>query len=189
MRQKTAARRGHPDSNSSYFSTLTSTLRQPRHRSTLPATAPSLPRRGALRAGTNFPQIEPRINSQIVPIVPRKLQRILAHCLGRERFHGRLEHRQSPRRQLRRFARFSSRLSPLIFAKRARTRVPQERKRVDGPVPILPLDLHSRTRRQMDQYRLRIVPHPGRVIRQRHKFQYRTCTKLLFSVTSSRTMT
>src|ERR1700730_18034614 len=90
--------------------------------STFSATAPSLARRRAHRAGTNFPQIEPRINSHIVSIVPRKLQRVLAHRFGRERFHGRLEHRQSPRRQLRRFARFSSRLPSLLFPTRARPR-------------------------------------------------------------------
>src|ERR1035438_2103763 len=135
---------------------------------------PSLPRRRALRARTNLPQIEPRINSQIVFIVPRKLQRILAHCLRRQRFHRRLEHRQSPRRQLRRLARLSSRLPALILAKRARTSIPQERKRIGGPVSILPFNLHPRARRQMNQHRLGIVPHPRRKIRQRHKFQYRT---------------
>jgi hypothetical protein len=45
-------------------------------------------------------------------------------------------------------------------------------------VPVLPLNLHPRPSRQMDQYRLRIVPHPRRVIRQRHKFQYRMCEKV-----------
>ncbi len=135
--------------------------------------APSLSRRPALRARTNFPQIEPRINSQIVVIVPRKPKRIFAHRLRRQRFHRRLKHRQSPGRELRRLARLASRLGSLILAKRAGTSIPQIRKRIDGPMPILPLNLHPRPRRQMNHHRLRIVPHPRRKIRQRHKLKYR----------------
>jgi hypothetical protein len=41
------------------------------------------PRRRALRARTNFPQIKPRIKSEIVIIDPGKFQRILFHRLGR----------------------------------------------------------------------------------------------------------
>ncbi len=127
-----------------------------------------------LRARTNFPQIEPRINSQIVIIVPRKLDRILPdrfrrHCLRRC-----LEHRQSSGRKLRRLSRFALCLRPLIFAKRTRTSVPQKCKRVDRPVSVLPLDLHTRAGRQIDLDRLRIIRHTRAHIRQRHKFQYRT---------------
>jgi hypothetical protein len=61
----------------------------------------------ALPARTNFPQIEPRINSQIVFIVPRKLQRVLAYRLRRQRFHRRLEHWQSSWSEFRRLARLS----------------------------------------------------------------------------------
>ena len=133
-----------------------------------------LPPRRALRARTNFPQIEPRINSQIVFIIPGKLQRILPHRFRRKRFHRRLEHRQSPRSRLRLLARLSSRLPPLLLAERARTSIPQERERIRRPVPILPLNLHPRPRSQMNHHRLRIVPHPRRKIRQRHKLKYRT---------------
>jgi hypothetical protein len=134
---------------------------------------PSPPRRPTLRARTNVPQIKPRINPQIMPIIPRKLKRILAHCLGRHRLHRRLEHRQSPRRQLHRLARLASRLQTLILAKRARTSVPQKRKRIDGPVPVLPLDLHPGSRSQVNHHRLRIVRQPRRHISLRHKSQYK----------------
>ncbi len=136
---------------------------------------PLPPRRRALRTRANFPQIEPGINSQIVFIVPRKSQSVLPHRLRRHRSHRRFEHRQSPRRQLRSLARFAPRLRPLILAKRARTSIPQERKRVHRPVSVLPLNLHPPPSRQMNHHRLGIVPHPRREIRQRHNFQYRTC--------------
>ena len=108
-------------------------------------------------------------------IVPRKLQRILAHRLRRQRLHQWLEHRQSSWRQLLRLARLASRFRSLILAKRARASIPQERKRIDGPVPILPLNLHPRPRRQTNHHRLGIVPHPRSKIRQHHKLKYRTC--------------
>jgi hypothetical protein len=153
---------------------------EPRHL-TIARCHRSLPRRHALRARTILPQIKPRINSQIVLIVEGKLQRILAHRLRRQSLHRRLEHRQSPRRQLRHFARLPSRLRPLIPAKCAGTSVPQIRKRIDRPVPILPLDLHPRPGSQMNHHRFGIVPDARRKIRQSHKIQYievsvaRTC--------------
>jgi len=70
----------------------------------------------------------------------RKFHRVLADRFRRQRFHCRLEHRQRSGRKLRRFARLASRLGALVLAKRARTSVAQKRKRVDGPVPILPLN-------------------------------------------------
>jgi hypothetical protein len=143
----------------------------------MPARFPSAkspPRRRTLRARANFPQIEPRINPQIVIIVPRKPQRVLSHRFRRQCPYRRLEHRQRSRSQLRRFARLASRFRPLVLAQRARTSIPQKRKRIHRPVPILPLNLHARSRRQMNHHRLRIVRDTRSEIRQRHKFQYRT---------------
>jgi hypothetical protein len=113
-----------------------------------------------------------------VLIVPRKFQRILPHRFRRQRLHRRLKHRQSPRSQPRRLARLPPRLLPFILTERARTSIPQKCKRIDGPVSILPLNLHPFARRQMNDHRLRIIPYPRSKIRQRHKFQYRTSAQL-----------
>lgn len=126
------------------------------------------------RARTNFSKIKPGVDSQIVPIVPGKLQRVFADGLGRDCFHGRLEHGQGAGGKLWRLASLSTRLRTLILAERAGASVAQERKGVGGLVPILPLNFHSGSGGEMDHDRLRIVAQPGREIRQRHEFQYRT---------------
>jgi hypothetical protein len=128
----------------------------------------------ALRARTNFPQIKPRINPQIVVIIPRKLQCILTDSLGRHRLHCWLKHWQGSRSQFRRLPWLALRLRSLIFAKRARTSVPQKCKRVDGPVPIFPLNLQPLPGRQMNHDRLGIIADTRCEIRECHKFQYRT---------------
>ncbi len=147
-------------------------------RETPPVLSPANHHARALPARTNFPQVRPRIDSQIVPVVPGELQRIFAHGLSRQRLHRRPIHRQSSRRRLRRLARLSSGFPPLLVAQRARASIPQVGKRINRPVPILPLNLHSRPRSQVNHHRPRIVrrksvPHPRRRIRRRHKPQYR----------------
>jgi hypothetical protein len=127
----------------------------------------------ALRAWTNLAQIKPRINSQIVLIVPGKFQRVLADGLCRQCLYQRLKHRKRPGCQCSWLASLSPRFRSLIFAECAGTSVPQKRKRVGRPVAVLPLDLHPRARRQMNDNRLGIVPHPRSEIWQRHEFQYR----------------
>ncbi len=130
--------------------------------------------RPALPARTNLPQISPRINPQVVIIIPRETQRVLPHLLHRQSFGRRLEHRQRPRRQLGSLTRLSSRLLPLVIAKRARTSIPQERKRITRPMPIFPFNLHTSTRSQIDLDRLRIVRHSRSRVKHRHTSEYRT---------------
>ena len=123
---------------------------------------------GTLAARTHFPQVRPRINSQIVIIVPRKFQRVLAHRLRRQRFRRWLEHRKRPRGQLCRLARLPSRLSALILAQCARTSIPQKFERINGLVSVLPLDLHTRAGRQVNLDRPRIVRQARRRISHCH---------------------
>jgi hypothetical protein len=131
-------------------------------------TSPTLPAR------TNLPEISPRINPQIVIIVPRKTQRVLPDLLHRQSFGRRLEHRQRPRCQLGSLTRFPPRLPPLVIAKRARTGIPQKRKRITRPMPILPVNLHTGPRSQIDLDRLRIVRESWSRIKYRHTSEYRT---------------
>jgi hypothetical protein len=132
-----------------------------------PRRSPLLPS-GTLAARTHLPQVNPRINSQIVIIVPRKFQRVLADRLRRQRFRRWLEHRKRPGGQLRRLARLSSRLCPLVLAQRARASIPQEFERIDGLVSVLPLDLHTRAGRQVNLDRPRIIRQARRRISYRH---------------------
>ena len=141
----------------------------------------------ALPTWTNLPQIRPRINPQIVIIIPRKSQRVLAHLLHRQRFGRRLEHRQRPRCQLGSLTRLSSRLLPLVIAKRARTSIPQKRKRITRPMPIFPFNLHTGPRRQIDLDRLRIVRHSRSRVKYRHTSEYRTPRRYESKVASQST--
>jgi hypothetical protein len=113
-------------------------------------------RRLTLLARTPIPQKLPRINPQLVVVVEMKLDRVFAHAVRRGRFDGGLEHRQRPWREFRRFSWLAVGLAPLLVAKRARTGVPQERKRIMRLVAILPLDIETRSRAQIHLHRLRV---------------------------------
>ena len=88
------------------------------------------PRRLAFLARTPVPQKLPRINPQLVVIVEMKLDRILAHAFRRNRFDRGLVHGQRPRRKFRRLSGLVVRFGPRLVAQRARTRIPQEGKRI-----------------------------------------------------------
>jgi hypothetical protein len=120
-------------------------------------------RRLALLARTPIPQELPRIDPQLMIVVEMKLDRVLAHALGRSRPNGRLEHRQGPRRKLRCFSWLPMRLATLLVAQRARTGIPQKGKGIMRAVPILPLDIETRSRAQINFHRLRVC----------HDFKYR----------------
>ena len=102
----------------------------------------------ALLARTPIPQKLPRINPQLVVIVEMKLDRVLAHALGRNRFDRRLEHRQRPGGKSWRLSRLLVRLGSRFVAQRARTGITQEGKGIMRPMAILPLDIQTRARAQ-----------------------------------------
>jgi|SRR3954468_19508576 hypothetical protein len=99
----------------------------------------------ALLARTHFPQKGPRVNPQLVPIIPVEPDRILAHAFGAQRLGRSLKHGQACRCQLRSLSRLAIALAALFIAERARTGIPQEREWIMGRMPILPLDIHPGT--------------------------------------------
>src|SRR5215469_4346353 len=92
----------------------------------------------ALMAGTHFPQILPGINPQVVIIVPRKLDGVPAYTLRGDRLRRGLENHQRSGSLLRRLSRMPSTVSPLLFAHRARTSIPQVCKPIVRNMPIRP---------------------------------------------------
>ena len=134
------------------------------------------PPRGAFWAGTNFPQVDPRINSEIVIVVPGKTQRIFANLFGGNRFGGRLEHRERAWSKFGRLPRFAFRLLTLLFTQRAGTSIAQEGKAIRGVVAVLPLDLHARTGRHVYRDQLRIVGLARRRVEDGHEFSIACCS-------------
>lgn len=70
----------------------------------------------AVFAGTNFPQPFPRINSQLMAIVPVELDGVLADGLSRSRLHGGLEHGQLARFRCHRLSRPATGFAALLIA-------------------------------------------------------------------------
>src|SRR5450432_2478179 len=119
----------------------------------------------ALRARTHVPQKLPRINPQLMAIVPFKFQRILANRICGNRFRSSLKHDQLSWLRLRRLPRLPPRLAALFVAKRARAGVAQEGKCVRRKMSVLPLNLDPGPRLQMDFHGFRVGGG--------HGFQYR----------------
>ena len=119
-------------------------------------------------ARAHFPEVRPRVDPQIVVVVPGKPQRVFSYGLGRKSLDRRLEHRQCSRSRFLKLTRLPSALTALILTKRARTSVAQEPERIRRPVPVFPLNLQALARGQMHLYRLRIVRYPRRRISYSH---------------------
>src|SRR5215470_4228601 len=98
----------------------------------------------ALVAGTDLPQKVPRVNSEVVTVVPVELDGVLADTFGGEWSGGGLEHRQCTRRGFRRFPRGASGLAALLFAERTWAGIPQKNKGIGRVVAVAPVDFHSR---------------------------------------------
>ena len=103
----------------------------------------SLPCLLAFLTRTNFPQKLTRVNAEIVIVVPRKLDGVLAHALRRKRLRMRLEHQQGTRSRGRGIPWPPSGFAPFIFTHGARTGIPKIGKSVMRNMPIPPLDIDS----------------------------------------------
>ena len=75
----------------------------------------------AFFAGTNIAEKLPGINSQLVPVIEMKFDRLLAHAFRGGRFDGGLEHRQGACSQFRRLSRLPAALSTFVIAEGAGT--------------------------------------------------------------------
>ena len=124
----------------------------------------------ALRARTNFPQKLPRIQPQIVIIVPFEPDRVFAHGLSRHWFCRRLEHRQRSWGKLRWITRFASGFIALLVAHRAWASVAEVDEIVVRNVAVRPLDIHTRAGRKVNFYGLWIGSSAGGLKRGLHDF-------------------
>jgi hypothetical protein len=94
-------------------------------------------------ARADVPQELPRIESQIVVIVPDEFNGIPAHGFYLVRLGRGLEHGQRPRRQLRRISRLAASFTTFFIAQSAGAGIPQKAETVGGDMPVLPLDFHA----------------------------------------------
>src|SRR3984893_9338239 len=114
------------------------------------------PRGLALPTRAPIPQKLPGINSQLVPIIEMKLDRVLSYAVGRRRFYGRLKHRERAPRKFRRLSWLLVGLAPLLVAQGARTSIPQEWKGIMRLMSILPFDVETCPCAQVHLDRLRV---------------------------------
>jgi hypothetical protein len=98
---------------------------------------------GALFTGTNFPQPLPRINSQVVTVVPVELNRIFADALRGLRLYGRLEHRQLAGFWFHRLSSFTPSFAALFIAERARACITQIGERIARKMSVFPFNVHT----------------------------------------------
>lgn len=116
-------------------------------------------RRGSrLAFGTraDFAQEVPGVDSEIVVVIPRKLDGVFTHALSRNRFGRRFEDGQGAGSKLRRITRLASGLPPLFFAHRAGTCVAQIEEAVSRNVAVAPLDLDAASGADIYLHRLGI---------------------------------
>jgi len=98
----------------------------------------------AFLTGANFAQELPRVDAEVVIVVPLKTDGIFAHALGRNGSCRGFEHGQRAGGKLGWFARFASVFAALFVAHRARAGVAKENEIVVRNVTIRPLDIHTR---------------------------------------------
>src|SRR5579864_176503 len=114
------------------------------------------PLRRAPFAGTILAQKFPGVDAQFVPVIPAEADGVLAHRLGLQGLDRGLKHRQRSRSQLWRLAWLAATFCPLIVAQGARAGVAQPLEAVAGAVPVLPVNVHARSRGQVHLNRLGI---------------------------------
>src|ERR1700686_4114686 len=107
------------------------------------------PRRLALGTRTNFAQELPRIESEIVVIVPGKLNGVSAHTLRRKRLGVGFENQQRAGSGGNGIARATSRLAALIFAHGARAGIAQVDEAIVRDVAVVPLNIDTGTGREI----------------------------------------
>ena len=115
-----------------------------------------LDQRFTFLAWADFSQETPRINAELVAIIPVKFDGVLAHSLSREGPRCFLKDGQRTRRELRRVTRITAGFAALIITQSTGAGVPQERKWIVRTMTIFPLDVHSGAGGQIDSYRLGI---------------------------------
>lgn len=124
----------------------------------------------ALRARTHLAQIFPRIQSQIVIVVPRKPDGVLSDPFRGDWLRRSLKHRQRSRRNSRRLSRLPASLRPLFVTHGARAGVAQIYEREMGNVAVGPRDIHPAARGQIHLHRFRIGSRGRRLKRGLHAF-------------------
>jgi hypothetical protein len=125
-------------------------------------------RRLALRTRADFPQQLPRIETEIVVIVPLEADGILTHRFSRDRLGRRLEHWQNTDRGFGRFSRLSPRFVAFLVAHGAGAGVAEIDEVVVGDVAVGPFDVHPGAGRKVNLYRLRICCRSGGLKRGLH---------------------
>src|SRR5579863_3170035 len=123
----------------------------------------------ALRAGADFPEKLPRVNAQVVVIVPRELNRVLAHAFCRDRFRRRLEHGQRAGSEFGRLSIAPACLAALFFAHGARAGVAQVDEVVMRNVAVFPVDMHASASGEIDLHRFRVRGCGGSLKRRLHE--------------------
>ena len=123
------------------------------------------PRHLALLARTPIPQELPGIEPQFVPVVPMKFDGIFADRFSRRRLGRRFEHGQRSWRRFGRLSWLAASLAALLIAERTRAGVAEIGECVVGMMAVLPLDVYSRARGDIDL--------DGFGIRPCHSIQYR----------------
>src|SRR6266852_9241630 len=97
----------------------------------------------ALRTGTEFAQKFPRVNAQVVIIVPFEADGIFTHTFGGNRLGCWLKQGQRTGGEFGRLAGLASRLVALFVAHGARAGVAEVDKIVVGNVAVGPFDVHA----------------------------------------------
>src|SRR5580693_1395723 len=127
------------------------------------------PRRRALLTRTNFAQKPPRINPEVMIIVPLEADRVFAHGFGGNWLGSRFEHRQGPARQFRWLARLPSSLFALFVAHGARARIAEIDEPVMRNMAVSPFDIHTRAGRKVHLNRLGVGSRTRRLKRGLHR--------------------
>src|SRR5258708_5137669 len=125
---------------------------------------------GAFRAGTEFAQKLPRVNAEVMIIVPFEADGIFAHTFGGNRLGRRFKQGQRAGGELGRLAGLASRLVALFVAHGARAGVAEVDKIVVGDVAVRPLNIDARPGGKVHLYCLGIGGRSGRLKRGLHNF-------------------
>lgn len=123
----------------------------------------------ALAARANFAEKLPRVNPQIVIIVPRELDRIFADALCRQRLRRRLENEQGAGGGRGWISGAASGVAALFLAHGAGTGIAQVNETVVRSVAVSPLDVHAGSAREMNFYGLGVGGSCGGLKRRLHE--------------------
>ena len=136
----------------------------PRFRSSKPA---------AFLTWTDFAQVPPGINAEIVIIVPCEPDGVFADRFRGKRFGRGLEHGQHTGSQSSRLARLAVGFVALFVAHGARAVIAEIDEAVVRNVTVFPLNVHASSSSEIYLYRPGICGRSGRLKRGLHELQYR----------------